>query len=90
MLGAEKLGPNCFIIKSSSLINNPWSPSYYNVPKQKEIIISQIENLDIVQAKKKLTKIISEGIIKKDGEEIRLNPNMKQGLEKISSLLEEI
>lgn len=38
----ERIGSNCFIIKASDIMGNPWNPSFYDWKKSADIVIEYL------------------------------------------------
>ncbi len=45
----KKLGAHCFIIKSSQMIDSPWSPAFYDWEQTAKFVKETLENRDVTE-----------------------------------------
>jgi hypothetical protein len=80
----EKLGHNCFSIKSSEIFkHDKWSPNYYNFEYQYNFIAELVETLPIDQVIEKLYRICNKKSYYHKSNTIQFHPDVIQNLKTI-------
>lgn len=86
--GVKRINDNIVILNSSALSSVSWSPTYYNVQKQAELIIDKLYSFTTY---KQLIDFIGNSIKNKyisvSSDEIKLNNNIIKSLETIKNYL---
>lgn len=72
----KKLSANTFIISSSQLKNNIWSPEYYDYDKQIDLLVQGIESRSLPSAISFLEDAINNKFIKIDSNKHLINEDV--------------
>ena len=62
----NKIAPNCYVIKASQLIGNPWNPSYYDWEASGKVVLDYLQKKDV----KKWKAILQEKLDKSNDNSI--------------------
>ena len=80
----EKLGHNCFSIKSSEIFKyDKWSPEFHDFEHQYKFIAELVETLPIDQVIEKLNRICNKKSYYHKGNTIQFHPDVIQNLKSI-------
>ena len=56
----KRMSPNSFVVNSSSLIGETWSPTYYDYAKASEIIVAFVKKCGVAECKAKLKEMLDK------------------------------
>lgn len=75
----NRIARNCFVISSSKLQGN-WSPEFHDFEKQKELLISLINGMDVLCLVSNLTRILRDERIVIGKARYTLHPKMIEAI----------
>lgn len=90
MDGVKKISENTMIISSKSLLNAPWSPSYFQKELQVKHVLDKLKGKNLKQIQNEISNIIKNKCIKISSKKVIINPNMLKILNKIKNTIDTI
>lgn len=90
MDGVKKISENTMIISSKSLLNAPWSPSYFPKELQVKHVMDKLKGKNLKQIQNEISNIIKNKCIKISSKKVIINPNMLKILNKIKNTIDTI
>ena len=90
MDGVKKISENTMIISSKSLLNAPWSPSYFPKELQVKHVLDKLKEKNLNQIQNEISNIIKNKCIKISSKKVIINPNMLKILNKIKNTIDTI
>ena len=90
MDGVKNISKNAMIVSSKSLLNAPWSPSYFSKESQVKNVMDKLKGKNLKQIQDEISNIIKNKSIKNSSKKIIINPNMLKTLNKIKDTIDTI
>lgn len=90
MDGVKNISKNTMIISSKSLLNAPWSPSYFSKESQVKSVMDKLKGKNLNQIQNEISNIIKNKSIKNSSKKTIINPNMLKILNKIKNTIDTI